>query len=148
LFSISGNNKNHQKLAKDWSYRSTRMSHNILTSTCDSVNLALPLNNTIVQLAQKLIETVAEIEQVETGAETWNMAGGTPLSLLVADAMARINTDVDMIIDLGDTVEVGGTGLVLGDNPVVMNIEEIRHRHVTAFEIVSLQNGYSYSVTT
>lgn len=125
------------------------MSHNILTSTRDFVNLmALPLNDTIVQLAQKMIEPVAEKEEVETGAETWNMAGGTSLSLLVADAVARINMDVDMIIDLGDAVEVGGTGLVLGDNPVFMNIEEIRHRHVTAFEIVSFHNGYSYSLTT
>jgi hypothetical protein len=104
-------------------------------------NQALPPNDTITQLVQNM----------EKVGYSVRLPIGISLSLLLADAIARVNGDADTIVALDDPWSQSlqdELDAVFGyiNGIVVTTVDKVDMSNATEFLITTLRNGYSYSM--
>ncbi|CZR70300.1 uncharacterized protein PAC_20203 [Phialocephala subalpina] len=104
-------------------------------------NQALPPSGPINQLVHKL----------ELAGSSARIPVGISLSLLMADAIARINGDADTIIALDNPWSQSlqdelDAVFVYIDGIVVTTVDNVDVSNATEFRITTLRNGYSYSM--
>ncbi|CZR60114.1 uncharacterized protein PAC_10009 [Phialocephala subalpina] len=114
----------------------------------DWANSALPMNEALVPMTIKLKTTTDQNPDAtnaftSASADTWPLSVANSLSLLVIDAMARIQSDVKIIVAVGYDPQ---DSAFLADQGTVTNIADVDRSNATEFHLTVLQNSYSYSM--